>query len=97
MFNHLKSLPFLKMASRNPTAEMLSYYGFKQEVFDLMQKLSHKSRGFIFNEDGLKGFLVVDPLIIDKLLAVWNCEEMSKSFSHQFINKEKFEGHFKNI
>ena len=85
------------MASRNTTAEMLSFYGFKQEVLDLMQKLSHKSRGFIFNEDGHKGFLVADPLIIDKLLEVWNCEEMSKSFSHQFIDKELFEGHFKSI
>ena len=37
---------------------MLSYLGDKEEVYGLMRVTSHKTRAYIKNADGLKGFLV---------------------------------------
>ena len=37
---------------------ILSFFGHSNEVFELMQTLSHGTRAFIFNAKGLKGFLV---------------------------------------
>ena len=37
---------------------ILSFFGYSYEVFELLQTLSHSTRAFIFNAEGLKGFLV---------------------------------------
>ena len=58
-----RSLPLKNISSRNATAEILSFVGCKHQVIPLMQKISHQSRGFIYNADGLKGFLIEDILI----------------------------------
>ena len=42
-----KGLPFPCIPSRNSTAVILSYYGFKPRVYYLMQVLNHQSRAYI--------------------------------------------------
>ena len=37
---------------------ILSYYGSNDEVYELMRRASHKTRAYITNAGGLKGFLV---------------------------------------
>ena len=37
-----------------------SYYSINEKVIDLLQRMSHKSRAYIYNADGLKGFLNFD-------------------------------------
>ena len=39
--------------SRLPIGIMLSYYGHRHEVVPLLQELSHATRAYIYNEDGL--------------------------------------------
>ena len=58
--NFMKNLPFENLQSRLPTATILAYTGHLREVIFIFQRLSHKSRAFIFNAKGLEGFLVKD-------------------------------------
>ena len=55
---HLKSLPFIRIRARAPTATILSYLGFRHQVIPILQTLSHKVRAYIFNANGLQGFLI---------------------------------------
>ena len=50
-------MPISGVQSRHATAEILSFYGFDSEVCHLLQIMSHKTRAYIINTDGLKGFL----------------------------------------
>ena len=52
-----KLLPFGNLKSRHAIAVVLSYLGTTLEVYPLLQKISHTTRAYIFNEKGLKGFL----------------------------------------
>ena len=36
---------------------ILGFSGYRHDVLPLMQVVSHKTRAFIWNEDGQKGFL----------------------------------------
>ena len=46
--------------ARLPIATFLSYVGYHDEVLELMQVLSHGTRAYISNSDGLKNFLIVN-------------------------------------
>ena len=61
----LKNKPFegKGITARTSTAIILSYFGFSIEVLSLMQELSHKTRAYIWNADGLPGFLITADLI----------------------------------
>ena len=59
----MKAIPFGKLQSRAPVAIMLSFFGFNYQVQDLMQKLSHKTRAYFVNAEGLKGFLLVGTVV----------------------------------
>ena len=54
----LKKLPFSKLQSRLVVAKVLSYFGDSDQVYYLMQTTSHRTRAYITNASGLKGFLV---------------------------------------
>ena len=54
----LRVLPFEGIQSRHATAVILSFVGYLHQVPGILQKLSHKTRAYIVNADGLKGFLV---------------------------------------
>ena len=51
-------MPFGALKSRLGIATVLSYFGGKDEVHGLMRVMSHKTRAYIKNAEGLKGFLV---------------------------------------
>ena len=77
----LKSLPTNKIKSRPALALVLSYYGYRHEVMDLLQVLSHSSRAYIQNAAGLPGFLLNFDLIdiLKKLDAAGSLEELKKT------------------
>ena len=45
------------MQSRLAIGVMLGYVGLRHEVLPMMQVLSHRTRAYIWNEDGLQGFV----------------------------------------
>ena len=53
----LTKLPVPILQSRLGFATILAYTGYKQEIFYILQKLSHGSRAYLFNAKGLPGFL----------------------------------------
>ena len=53
-----KRLPFLGFNSRNVSATVMSYYGDRDDVYRLLQRASHTTRAYLYNANGLKGFLV---------------------------------------
>ena len=55
-----------KLQSRNPTATILAYVEYRNEILVLMQVLCHSTRAFIRNAGGLKGFLIAEP--VEKVL-----------------------------
>ena len=55
-----RSLPFGNLKSRNSMAIVFGYFGYMEEVSDLMQKVSNKTRAYFVNAHRLRGFLVVD-------------------------------------
>ena len=52
-----KSLIF-GIGARPPIGIILGFYGFRHQVLILMQCLSHGTRAFIVNADGLPGFVL---------------------------------------
>ena len=56
--NYSKLIPFLGLQARGPVANIFSYFGHKDQVSDLMQVLSHSTRAYFVNSEGLGGFLI---------------------------------------
>ena len=54
---NLRSMPFENVRSRNAIATILSYMGYRHDVIPMMQEISHSTRAFIWNADGLPGFV----------------------------------------
>ena len=54
----LKVLLVKGLESRNVMGTIFSYVGHSDEVINLMQRISHKSRAYIWNADALQGYLV---------------------------------------
>ena len=53
-----KAMPFEGLPAREAMATVWSYVGWKFQVVDILQKLSHQSRAYLYNGHGLSGFLV---------------------------------------
>ena len=51
-------MPVQGIQSRLATALIFSYVGNQHQVPGILQKLSHRTRAYIVNADGLKGFLI---------------------------------------
>ena len=49
------ALPFFK--ARPPSGIFFGFLGFRHEVVPLLQKISHGTRAYIINADGLHGFV----------------------------------------
>ena len=58
----LKKKLIFGFRARPPIGLTLSYFGFQHEVMLLMHTLSHSTRAFIWNADGLNGFLIEAPI-----------------------------------
>ena len=57
-----KCLPFGSLQAREPVATIFSFVDYRYKVIPLFQTISHKTRAYIFNAGGLKGFLLLpDP------------------------------------
>lgn len=54
----MKVLPVRLIPSRHAMAVVLSYFGYFEDVIDLMQVLSHSTRAYIVNANYLRGFLI---------------------------------------
>ena len=50
----------LGLGARPPIGVILGFVAYRYEVMPLMQTLSHTTRAYIVNSDGLPGFLVKD-------------------------------------
>ena len=53
----LKKCLIFGLHARPPIGYILSYLGYQHEVMPILQILSHSTRAFIFNADGLPGFV----------------------------------------
>ena len=60
---YLKEVPFDAIDSRGAIATVWTFLGYKHEVIEILQRLSHRTRAYVYNADGLKGFLVVLDII----------------------------------
>lgn len=69
-FQDSSKLPFGQLQSRIGIALVLSYLDFNEEIADLMQKISHLSRVYFINGNGLKGFLIQSPTFNDRLVNI---------------------------
>lgn len=56
--DNLKKKLIFRMKSRVAIGVIMSYFGFRHEALDLLQTLSHCTRAFIWNANGLQGFVV---------------------------------------
>ena len=75
-------LPFPYILSRLPTALILQFYGLRSEVCQILQVLSHTSRAYIVNEDGLKGF--IKPFNLN----LWLCKQNSENKLEQILGQQ---------
>ena len=64
---------------------MLSYLGDQEEVYGLMRVTSHRTRAYIKNADGLKGFLVASS-IAHVLRPLTGTEDLKKLAEYQHID-----------
>ena len=49
-------------------AVVLSFFGYQEKVVNLFQKLSHSTRAYIWNAEGLPGFLARESDLVFKIL-----------------------------
>ena len=61
--NDLRRGLIFGIKARLPIGIILSFAGYRHEVMPLLQKLSHGTRAYIVNADGLPGFLIENSLI----------------------------------
>ena len=84
---YLKCLPFGHLKSRHVVAVMLSYLGTDEIVYDIMRKTSHKTRAYITNAGGLKGFIVnISVTSAMRNLAKNRNGELSKALQYHQVN-----------
>ena len=60
----LKKVLIFNFRARLPVGVVLSFYGYQHQVINLTQVLSHGTRAYIQNANGLPGFLVNFPGIV---------------------------------
>ena len=49
--------PFHKIPSKYVTAKVLAFFGFRHEVCQILQVVSHQGRAYFVQQEGLSGFL----------------------------------------
>ena len=74
------------MYARPVVAIIFSFYGFADEVYELMQTTSHTTRAYIHAADGLKGFLI--PSISTLLKQASQTKEWDKITEFQEVRIE---------
>ena len=51
-------MPFDGIESPNAMATIWMFVDYKYQAIEILQKLSHRSRAYIWNSNGLRGFLI---------------------------------------
>ena len=64
---HLKVGLVFGFSARLPIATFLAYLGYQNDVIHYMQRLSHGTRAYIWNADGLPNLLTKRKRIIQML------------------------------
>ena len=82
-FQHGK--PFPSLISNIVTSTILSFYGRRTYVVQLLQNLNHQSRAYIVAQEGLPGFLVVR----QTNMRSWMLELLSKNQFDEYSLGEK--------
>ena len=88
----LKGMPFGTLKSRYALGLIFSLAGFKEEMFLILQNTSHKTRAYLWNANGLRGFLVEDCSvlrIISEVLSKDRLDEKVKWPRIDFIEVRK--------
>ena len=76
------------LEARLPIGIILSHCGLSHEVMPLMQTLAHPTRAFIWNANGLRGFLV-EQQIIPTLKAADKQDELQAVNKFQEVDSSK--------
>ena len=89
---NVNSNPFLEvMRGFMATGTMLSYYGSRREVCQMLQLLCHASRAYIVEQEGLPAFLVHKPSILGWVIHLKNIGSLEEQFTaHKIGNPETF-------
>lgn len=67
---------------------MLSYVGYHHEILPLLQIISHRTRAYIINAEGLPGFLVqIDFMQILRQADARGCLEIAKKWQELNLDK----------
>ena len=78
----LKKQLVFGLKARPPIAIILSFFGCSHEVYELMQTLSHSTRAFIFNAQGLKSFFT--ELDLSRILQeAYESDQLVKAMKYQ--------------
>ena len=90
-------MPFGAMKSRHGVAVMLSFLGSKIKVYELMRTMSHRTRAYIHNANGLKGFLTRGTVlnILEDLQG--NKKELLKMTDYQLIDIPELLNEYKAV
>ena len=59
----LKVMPVKGLQSRNALGVLFTFVDYMEEVVPLLQIISHETRAYIWNANGLHGFLVKQPVM----------------------------------
>ena len=88
---YYKLLPLGNLQARVGVATVLSYYGTNERVYYLLQRTTHKTRAYIINAVGLKGFLVPPPSVSEILYSVKKSESDKKHEWEEFQNSTMYQ------
>ena len=87
---YLKAMPVKQIKSRVATALVLSFFGYRDYVIAILACLSHESRAYIFNANGLSGFLI-QANIIDIIRGIpkkWVSQQKFANFNLSLVTQE---------
>ena len=78
--DELKKSLIFGFQSRLSIGEVLSFVGYRHEVLPILQKLSHGTRAYVWNADGLKGFVqrIDICVILNRVAKTKEYQEMTK-------------------
>ena len=88
-------MPFDGVNAREAMATIWSFVGWKHEIIEILQKLSQRSRAYLYNANGLRGFALEMRVmrVVKKLAAKNLLDEISK---WQCINLDELEDEIKD-
>ena len=90
-----RQIPLGEKLMDGPIDIVLSYFGSEDEVYDFLQKASHRTRAYLVRKDGLKNLLVCG--IIATLRAAKESEQLKEATKFQIVDMESILIELKNM